>query len=378
MSIAIRKLNNFEYGGMSHDQVIFLCTNDGSPIPSASFFLLDLAVNKMQAKQTLAVKASQLRLFLSWLNRMKISYRDINNEVMGKYLNGCLLIELGYSPQTVAIHSNVLKDFYSYCFEQEFVKSIGLNYNFNRSYRSMLREKSYNEKALIIQKLYMTEKVLGELVANTLAKNPFIQQRNRLMLYVGYHLGVRTSELTHPDNFSIKMLRETIPNVNNNFSNKLPVQENFSYATKKTRKKVNNFLTADLIRKIHDFIYDPRWENSFKTNIFCHSNGDLLTDDRTGSKVFNTARQQLLSSTDALTKSKRVIWSNRSYQLLRKCYATNAVALCRKNGDPVDILVKDWLGHSDFRTSLKHYIMADYLMNHDSAYLEQLKGRSHR
>ncbi len=53
---------------------------------------------------------------------------------------------------------------------------------------------------------------------------------------------------------------------------------------------------------------------------------------------------------------------------------------CREHGLPPSIIVRDYLGHADFQTSIKHYIYVDWLISEhdDKAYLEFLKAEENQ
>ena len=65
------------------------------------------------------------------------------------------------------------------------------------------------------------------------------------------------------------------------------------------------------------------------------------------------------------------LWLDRSYHILRKCFATERVSFCYEIGLDPRVFVPQWMGHEEFKTS-EIYIFFDALLNNRVRVLKDL------
>jgi site-specific recombinase XerD len=353
-----------------------LLEKDGTPFAPACFYLWHVKCVNHATDNTCKAHANQIKQFLNHLRLYEIELSDVNSEVMQKYLYGVLFIQKKLSRNTISIHSSALKAFFEFCMERSFIKERDIDFS-TVSDEQGLDEQTYIDQALNIKKLFMDGRSFKLLTEHVSGASSYIKERNKLILKLGYYAGLRTSDIASNPLITVGRLRRQIPNIKENPDVELPTSLDFSYINKKSKKKVNLIVDFELVQALHDFIYHYEFKDELKEE-FClisKSNGDPLIDDKIGTREFAYARNSIIDER-SLSDTEKEIWVKRSFHILRKCFATNKVKWCREHGLPPSIIVRDYLGHADFKTSIKHYIYVDWLISEhdDKAYLEFLKA----
>lgn len=346
-------LKNYKHASVPKN-IECLLEKDGTPFDPACFYLWHIKCINHATDNTCKAQANQIKQFLNHLRLYEIELSDVNSEVMQKYLYGVLFTQKQLNRNTISIHSSVLKAFFEFCMERSFIKERDIDFSTDSD------EQTYIDQALNIKKLYMDGRSFKLLTEHVSGASTYIKERNKLILKLGYYAGLRTSDIASNPLITVGRLRRQIPNIKENHEVELPISLDFSYINKKSKKKVNLIVDFELVQAIHDFIYHYELKNELKDE-FClisKSNGDALIDDKIGTREFAHARNSIIDNC-SLSDTEKEIWRKRTFHILRKCFATNKVKWCREHGLPPSIIVRDYLGHADFKTSIKHYIYVD-------------------
>ncbi|MCL1140257.1 site-specific integrase [Shewanella pneumatophori] len=339
--------------------MIFDC--DREPHHPSCFYLFNLKCVRHAADNTCASQCNQIKQFLDFLEQLEIGLEHVSTEVVQKYLFGYLFKKKKLQASTIKIHSTTLFSFFKFCFERCFISERVIYFSvFTDEY--VESQQTYAELALEIKDLYMTNSDIKLLCEHVSGNSDFIRKRNRLAMMFGYYAGLRTSDVASNPLLTVAYFKRCIPNVLE--GGELPISLDISYINKKSSKKVSLNIEFALISAIHDFIYDANIQDKLTSNtpLICQENGSALNDDRFASRKFSEAVENLIAAGN-INNSEVKKWRKRHFHICRKCFATNKVVWCREQGLPPSIIVRDYLGHADFGTSIKHYIYADWLLN---------------
>lgn len=370
------QLKNYEYSSTQLN-LETLIDEDGIPFHPACMYLFHQKCSEHSSDNTCYNKAIQIKEFLNYLITYELSLKEVNTTVMQKYLYGYLFKLKGLKSKSIEIHAYTLQSFFKFCYQRGFVNESLIDFYVFDELNITVSEKSYADIALEIKELFISESDLKLLCAHVSGSTKFIKKRNKLILKLGYYAGLRTSDIASNPLLTVGHIRKIIPHKFENSDNSLPTTVSISYLNKKSKKKTTLQIGSELISELHDYVYHHEFGSSLKDNMYliCKNDGAEMVDDKLGSRTFSDAVRNLIKN-GQLLDSEIELWLKRHYHLLRKCFATNMVVWCREQGLPPSIIVRDYLGHSDFRTSLKHYIIADWLINqhNDKEYLDYLKA----
>ncbi|MNP22688.1 site-specific tyrosine recombinase XerC [compost metagenome] len=186
-----------------------------------------------------------------------------------------------------------------------------------------------------------------------------MRERDELVLLFGYHCGLRTSEVTSPDNLQTQNLIEKISEADatEHLTITIPI---IGKGSKVRYVLVNPYM----VNKIRRFLYGARAQLP-AGSLLCSVKGEPLSESH-ATRLFKTTRDIALPELkkeiqDAYTNTPdQYTVSFKSIKLtvfhsLRHTFATNLVDYCYKNGiDPYQYIAEQ-LGHEREETT-KEYI----------------------
>lgn len=357
-------VKKYKYGARSFD---FYCIIDSKKIPilAPSLFLFDLA-KQGQSFNTNKAYASDLKSFFTILSTSKgsdgavgLSFIDVTDEQMSGYINGYLLRQNGLAVSSIERHIATLNAFYNFSYEHGFVER-KLNYSF--ALDEEVRETDLAQLNSKLHQVYISESQFKSIIlANIEAKNPFIKERNELALKLGYYAGFRTEELVIPSNLDVKKLNEILSKANEPEAVYLDIKG-------KSGKVRTVLINVELVNALKNFLWGRA--KHIKTNLMCTLTGKALIDSSFGTNTFlSCIKKYLINST--MSDEEVQLWLDRSYHILRKCFATERVSFCYENGLDPRVFVPQWMGHEEFKTS-EIYIFFDALLNNRVRVLKDL------
>lgn len=371
---ATRKVQGINYHGR---ELNFYCVTDndrtdGIPLFAPSMFLLNLA-KKGASLNTTKSYASDLATFFSIVNRSKSTlgmtsdYRTLTENEMSGYLFGYLKQKRGLSNKSLERHIATLRSFYEFSVNVGFIlQTPSFSFSFGEDPIEGRIVDTISEKLheIYIDKKNFERNILGSI--NN--QDPFIRERNELAMKLGYYAGFRSHELVSCDgidNLNAVKLRELLPKTDQWSPKSIEltvVGKGRRYRGKKTRKVQ---IGVELTNALYSFLWGRA--KNINTSLMCTKNGRPLKDPGWGSSLFSECRDKML----CLHTKDREVWLKRSYHVLRKCFATNSVSYCYSVGLDPRIFLKQWLGHSSYKTC-EIYIFYDAVLNQRQEIIETM------
>lgn len=215
-----------------------------------------------------------------------------------------------------------------------------------------------------LHRTYLSKNTFEEVILGSIkTKSPFLKERDELALKLGYYGGFRSGELVSYGNLNGNKLRELLPKQDKRTIQSIEIG---------VRGKGKKLRTIRLGPQITEAIYNFIWGRAkhITNSIFCAENGRLLMNKSYGSQLFRECKNNYLSSCTLLESEYRR-WEERSYHLLRACYATNMVSFCVEVGIDPRVFVTQWMGHSNPKTT-EIYIFYDAVLNNRLKIIEEL------
>ncbi len=361
--ILVRRVWNYEYGAR---KLTFYCLigKNGVPLFEPSMFLFKEAI-KSASENTTRGYANDLKSFFSMLNQSlggSDSYKVVTDAQMNGYLNGYLNQKKGLKPATITRHIAAINRFYVFCYDNGFMNRKAC---FSFSYADDIStETMMNGMTTQLHRTYLNKNTFEDAVLGTIkTKNPFLKERDELALKLGYYGGFRSGELVSYGNLNASKLRELLPK-----QDKRTIQSIEMIVRGKGKKLRTVRLELPLTEALYNFIWGRA--KHITDSIICDKNGKPLINKSYGSQLFRECKNNFLSSC-ALSESEFKRWDERSYHLLRACYATNMVTFCVEVGLDPRVFVTQWMGHSNPRTT-EVYVFYDAVLNNRLKVVEEL------
>ena len=195
---------------------------------------------------------------------------------------------------------------------------------------------------------YISDKKYIKLIQAVESKSDYIQERNELVLHIGYHIGLRAAEVVDPRNLLISKLINT----DNGIANTIEI-----WGKSKNSRRVT--IPFPLKEKIKLFITGRR------KNI----TGDLLICSEYRDSLNRSFASKLFTKT--VSNSGDEYFDQRSYHSLRHTFATNLVVSCYERGHDPWTVVPEQMGHEDVNTTFK-YIYFEAVHNKRHSLLKKL------
>jgi integrase len=370
-------VEGLRFAGKECETYAILDGND-LPIFIPTQWLLSRATINGSPKTTLRTYASRITSFLNVVeksvrrDKSKVTLSNVTEEEIQGFLLGYVLGTNQNKISTCKNYHAALVEMYKWANDTGLVehKDIPLNLSAARQI-SLTNEKSHLQ---LLQTTYLTEEeFIDTVLSNVQAEKSFDQERDELVLWLGYYAGFRTHENGNKKNLRVEDLRKLLPKDIKAIS----AQHLIVYGKGNNKAREIPF-TPKLLEKIHKFLWGAA--NHIKTGpLICTMGGKTLAEEH-GTRVFNAAKKRYLSSA-SLDKDGLAAWENRAYHLLRKCYATNAVAELIAEGKSPWVWVPQWMGHEDPEIT-RDYVFFDAVLNGrleviESLTLTEQKSRHH-
>lgn len=369
-------LKDFQFAENKHN-IETLLDENGTPHHPACFYLWYIKCIKHASDNTCYSQGNQIKQFLNHLIKYDIELKDVDSKDVQKYLYGYLFKIKKLEIATIIINAGHIKEFFGFCIERCFIEDRYIDYHVFLERNEQSGVKTYADMAMEIKELYMDKKDMKLLCEHVNGATPYIEYRNKLVLMLGYYAGLRSNDIASNPLLTVGKFRKYIPNTFEGTGSELPLTLSISYLNQKSSNSTSLEIGIELITAIHDFLYHRDIKDSLDDDqaLISKKDGSEMVDDKLGSRTYYDAVENLIQNSD-FSEPEVAIWRRRHHHVSRKCFATNMVKWCREQGLPPSIVVRDYLGHSDFKTTLKHYIYADWLMNRHSnkEYLEFLKA----
>ncbi len=361
--IKVKRVWNYEYGAR---KLNFYCLIDenGIPLFEASMFLFKECIKGM-AENTTRGYGNDLKSFFSMLNKSLggiDNYKVISDSQMNGYLNGYLHQKKGLKSATIIRHIAAINRFYAFCYENGFIDRkacFSYSYADGSGAETMMKGMTTRLHRTYLNRSTFEEVILGSIVT----KNPFLKERNELALKLGYYGGFRAGELVLYGNLNASKLRKLLPKQEKRTIQSIEIN---------VRGKGNKLRTVRLDLALTEALYNFIWGRAkhITDSIICDKSGKPLVNISYGSQLFRECKNNFLSSC-TLPDSEYKRWEERSFHLLRACYATNMVTFCVEVGLDPRVFVTQWMGHSSPKTT-EIYVFYDAVLNHRLKVLEEL------
>jgi site-specific recombinase XerD len=363
--IKCRKVEGIEFGLRTLTSFVLL--QDGLPIVVPTAFLFNTAIkHKFKTVRTYQNPIKQFFTMIENSKRADGSFSDWNSlsdSEMSGYLYGYLRQKKKLKDSSMQVHIAAISEFYRYAYDHGFTAHIP---DFSFSYQEADDKSTYlRHISTEMNDVYFTEQEFKDhLVSQVEESDGFNRERNELILALGYQAGFRTFEVPLEENMNVEKLREKIPED----KDRLPATLTFDVYGKGSVYRTVIF-PVSLVDRIYKFLWG-RAKHIKKGNLICRKNGKRLVGESFATKLFRECADRYCLRPE-VTPKERQRWKNRSYHKGRKCFATNAVALCKELKKDPWVYVPQWMGHTDKQTTFK-YIYFDALLNNREGVLAKL------
>ncbi|WP_417529009.1 tyrosine-type recombinase/integrase [Marinomonas shanghaiensis] len=329
------------------------------PIVEPTIFLAHIA-QKSPSKQSVRAYGNDLLKFfreLSQVNGAKgilgHDFRDVTDSEMNTYLNAYLRNKHGLKLRSIKRHIVTLKSFYDFAYFHGWI-SERKNYSFIvRTDEVKTSELEGISKQLTLE--YMSKDDLKTLLDSVPNNNLFNCKRDQLALMLGYYCNFRTHELVEEDNLRVSVLEKLITLDERGIPSITKPMKIYGKGNKVRSVRV----WPELVQPIYEFLKMAKRVGA--KHLMCRQDGTHLITSGHGTNVFRDAVTSLRIKGD-LSLEEAELWMQRHYHCLRKCYATNAVTFCYREGLDKRHFVTNWMGHKNHETT-EIYIYFEALLN---------------
>jgi site-specific recombinase XerD len=363
--IECKKIEGIEFGLRTLTSYILL--QDGLPLVVPTAFLFDTAINnKFRTVRTYQNPIKQLFTMIENSKRADGSFSNWNSltdSEMSGYLYGYLRQKKNLKDSSMKTHISAISGFYSYAYEHGFTAQIP---NFSFSYQEADDKSTFLRNiSTEMHDVYFTEQEFKDHIVSQVEESDcFNRERNELILALGYMAGFRSGEVTQEENMNVEKLREKLPEI----ENRLPSTLEFDvYGKGSVYRSV--IFPVNLVDRIYKFLWG-RAKHIKTGNLICMKNGKRLVSDTFATKLFRKCADRYCLRPEVTSKDRQR-WKKRTYHKERKCFATNAVALCKELKKDPWIYVPQWMGHKSKRVTFK-YVYFDALLNKRESVLAKL------
>lgn len=334
-------ITQIRYAGWTYSSSVILDCN-GDLILAPSLYLADLSLSAKSAN-TISSYAYHLCTFFEVLKYSGLAWEDVKQEHITAYINKYLRRELKLKEASIKPHIAALQGYFEYVYIHSFISN---PMKFKYPLSSNGKENLSNGVPNYITR-YIPDEKFNELLSSVDSISEFMQERDELVLLIGYYMGLRASEIVDPRNLRIDKLL---------ISGEIPDKILITGKGEKTRGVNIPFVLKE---KIIRFI-KSRLNNISNELMICSSDGNPLTRGFASKLFLSVARS-----------SKDPFLIGRSFHSLRHTYATNLVVFCYGNGLDPWIVVPEQMGHSDKETTFG-YIFFEAVLNNRHSLLKKL------
>lgn len=359
-------------GGVMNSYVILKdgpLEND-SIVLEPSLFLLKVA-KKTLSLETVRAKAYDLKKYFESLEVSNRDWRDVTDNLMSGYIESTLQQELKLKKKSIDRHCSTLKGFYDFATEYGITENyFNFTFNFKTSTGSPTQSNSKRTYNFFLHKKYINTPIFETILSNANETAGFLRDRDELVLLLGYHIGLRSAEVTDPLNLNISQFKEALERATN--ANKMTIS--LGIIGKGGGKLRTVDFNATIIEKILNFLDGSRYGIPGDL-LICSKKGSALCKSH-ASRIFNKAKKRSLPVLKHKIQELEVCEStpytisfssiqNLSFHCLRHTFTTNLVSFCYENGIDPKAYVPNQLGHEDYRITRQYIIFEANIYNRD-------------
>lgn len=364
----IRYVEGISWSGGTFNTYVVL--KDGpfteeSIVSAPTVFLLSLAQRGL-LQNTIKAAADDLKGFFQALSDHGQDWRELTDSDMSGYLYGHLLKSRSLTENSIVRHKTTIKMFYQHSWNVGFLDTPP---TFSYTYLSnnlKLQGESYKKVNFDLYNKYVAIDIFKYLLSNVIAQAPFEKERDELVLHIGYHCGLRTSEVTDPRNLLTADLRKLIA---------IAVdcgQKTINIPIIGKGEKLRNIdVPPRAFVKIKKFL-DGNRANIPDGPLICRRNGAPLSLEH-ATYVFRSAKicasakiEEVITALHEKDAHMHFIrkpsFMKLTFHSLRHTYATNLVDFCYKHGYDPWQYVPEQMGHEDEETT-EEYVVFDGKLN---------------
>jgi len=281
---------------------------------------------------------------------------------MSNYLELVLMRDRGNMASTINQHISILSDFFNFLYEQGFA-SLENRFTYHLSFDAEIKlAKAQGRKdshdPFRLSERYIPENQFQLLLAFDKSADPYVRDRNEIVLRLGYEAGLRAYEVTTFENLTVTEVEAAISRARYNSRNEVEID-----VVGKGRKggKVRTIVIEPFLRrKIESFI--RRYRRRLGNHLICSRHGAELADDFS-TTLFRKTKNSLIKNgkvSDADRWEANTRWT---FHALRHSYATNLGIQIESGKTPLGrTYLMDRLGHADPKTTLIYLHFAAYLL----------------
>lgn len=356
------KITNLPYAAGKLNFSIIIDKITKRPINVLTGYLLSYAINNPDPiGNTSSTYANALKVFFEEIVYFNdIDWKDIKDEDMGAYLFGHLLKNKGLSGKTIKLKIAALKSFYEWAYSTGLLE-YPLDFNYAYEYPGFREHLHIGDAKKSLASLYIKKKEFLKILENIPSSSTYINQRDEIVMLLGYYSGFRAHETTSEHNLEINEIIRLLEKAqeNNEFSIEVTIYGKGNYKARKV------LLPPEVTTKIQEFIKKRKQKkHGGLTGPLIASEKGKILNHKHASRIF---RESILNCLNCIEQK----WMNYSYHSLRHTYATNLVTFCHENSMDWQAILPARLGHNDLSTSLI-YVEFEALMFNRLNILEKL------
>lgn len=332
-----------------------------SIVPAPSLFLTHLA-QKGRFKNSLKAAADDLKSFFQALSDHGQDWRNLSDTDMSGYLYSHLAMHRKFVDESIQRHISTLRSFYTFAWQTGLLNSPP---KFSYTYRTTQLKKQGDARKKVnfdLYNQYVDKSLFEALLGNVITKSAFEKERDELVLQLGYHCGLRSSEVTDPRNLITSYLRKLIASAEKIESQTITVS---IIGKGEKLRKVD--IHPKAFRKIKFFI-EGRRSSIPDGSLICKANGSSLSREH-ATYVFRVAKKSASANIGtAIAKLHKedplmhfisdISFYSLTFHAMRHTYATNLVDFCYKHGYDPWQYVPEQMGHEDEETT-EEYVVFD-------------------
>lgn len=343
--------HDLKYAGSSCSSVA-LIDDEGELRSVPSLYLAELSLAR-KSINTVSNYGYRLNTFFDVLNHSSIIWKEVSQQHIDTYINIYLIQQLKLTENSINGHIAAISGFFDYAWDFGFIgQPMGFRFTIFDKEVERNSEASITRSASNLIEKYIPEDKFLKLIQAVKSKSDYIQERNELVLHIGYYIGLRAAEVVDPRNLLISKLIT---------SNKEIV--NTIVITGKSKNPRRVTIPFPLKEKIKFFIAGRR-EGIASDLLVCSEYGDSLNRSF-ASKLF----------TKTAKNSGDDYFDQRSYHSLRHTFATNLVVSCYERGHDPWTVVPEQMGHEDYTTTFK-YVYFEAVHNKRHSLLKKLSVKA--
>ena len=343
----IHTASNIKWAGSTYESYSILDSNrDILLVPS--LFIAHQSING-KSQNTIKSFAEKIDQYFKILDSSRnTTWEDVDDELLSIYINQFLQKHLGLKPRSIKVHIVAILSFYNWAWEYGFL-------NQKPSFKlildnRLLKKKEHGVGSINYIQQYIDDSNFRELLENISTDDPYLLERNELILNLGLQMGLRATEVIDHRNLKIDYLNSIL---------KSKREAHYIKIIGKGEKLRRVPCPPNLTNKILDFAY----------SYHRHISSDNLITSRQGKQLNRTFPNNILK--DAKRKLDSSYWQTRTFHSLRHTFATNLVAWCYENNfDPWHV-VPESMGHNDIETT-KGYIVFENVLSQRPSVIDKL------